>query len=250
MCLNGGRFRVEVDWVLTSGRSGSGTARPLTEDTGLFWFFDEDNIELVVKILDGRNSNHHFWVFYGALSNVGYTLKVTDTRTGRVKRYRNPRGRFASRGDTEAFPAVHFPDPPDPQPPLSTPPYLERESAPVPNESSSSCRSSASNLCLNDNRFRVEVDWVLADGRSGRGIAKPLTNDTGYFWFFNQSNVELVVKALDGRPVNGNFWIFYGALSNVEYTLKVTDTQTGKVKRYRNPRGRFASRGETRAFPP
>ncbi len=91
---------------------------------------------------------------------------------------------------------------------------------------------------------------MLADGRSGRGIARSLTDDTGYFWFFSESNVELIVKALDGRAINGNFWIFYGALSNVEYTLKVTDTRTGKVKRYRNPRGRFASRGDTQAFPP
>ncbi len=42
LCLNGGRFRVEVDWVLTSGKSGSGIARPLTEDTGLFWFFNKE----------------------------------------------------------------------------------------------------------------------------------------------------------------------------------------------------------------
>ena len=64
----------------------------------------------------------------------------------------------------------------------------------------------------------------------------PLTGDTGAFWFFDAANIELVVKVLDGRPVNGNFWLFYGALSNVEYTLTVTDTETGAVKTYSNPR--------------
>ena len=57
-----------------------------------------------------------------------------------------------------------------------------------------------------------------------------------------------MVKALDGRPVNGHFWLFYGALSNVEYTLTVTDTQTGKIKTYTNPSGRFASVADTQAF--
>ena len=48
--------------------------------------------------------------------------------------------------------------------------------------------------------------------------------------------------------MNGKFWVFYGALSNVEYTLRVTDTATGKVKTYTNPAGRFASAGDSDAF--
>lgn len=77
-----------------------------------------------------------------------------------------------------------------------------------------------------------------------------MTSDTGYFWFFNSSNVELVVKVLDARTLNNRFWVFFGALSNVEYTLRVTDTVTGNVKTYVNPSGRFASVGDTDAFSP
>ena len=60
--------------------------------------------------------------------------------------------------------------------------------------------------------------------------------------------IEVVLKVLDGRPVNGKFWVFYGALSNVEYTLTVTDTQTGVEKTYFNPLGRLASVADTGAF--
>ena len=67
-------------------------------------------------------------------------------------------------------------------------------------------------------------------------------------WFFQPSNVELVVKVLDGRAVNGRFWVFYGALSNVEYTITVTDTVTGAVKTYFNPQGNLASVADTEAF--
>ena len=76
---------------------------PLTSDSGAFWFFQPSNIELVVKVLDGRAINGHFWVFYGALSNVGYTITVTDTATGESKTYTNPEGHLASLADTEAF---------------------------------------------------------------------------------------------------------------------------------------------------
>ncbi|MGH9367567.1 MAG: hypothetical protein ACRD3M_07825 [Thermoanaerobaculia bacterium] len=56
-----------------------------------------------MKILDGRAINAHFWVFFGALTNVGYTITVMDTVTGAVRTYDNLEGRLASGADTEAF---------------------------------------------------------------------------------------------------------------------------------------------------
>jgi len=105
-CLNEGRFQVEVEWADFSGGSGQGTTVDATDDTGIFWFFREDNLELAVKVLDGRAVNGKWWVFYGALTNVEFTLTVTDTLTGDVLTYENPSGNFASRGDTTAFDGV------------------------------------------------------------------------------------------------------------------------------------------------
>ena len=76
----------------------------------------------------------------------------------------------------------------------------------------------------------------------------PLTGDTGWFWFFGPTNVEVILKVLDGTPVNGKHWVFYGALSNVEYTLRVTDTTTGAVRTYTNPSGNLASVADIGAF--
>jgi len=85
LCLNGGRFRAEVTWrIPSSGLEGTGTPIPLTADTGAFWFFQPSNYELLVKVLDGRALNDHFWVFYGSLTNVEFDLTVTDTVTGTV----------------------------------------------------------------------------------------------------------------------------------------------------------------------
>jgi hypothetical protein len=104
LCLNGGRFRVAVDWdVETQNQSGAGMAVPLTSDTGYFWFFSANNIELVVKVVDGRSFNGRFWVFYGALSNVKYRITVTNAVTGDVRVYENPSGQLASVADTAAF---------------------------------------------------------------------------------------------------------------------------------------------------
>lgn len=103
-------------------------------------------------------------------------------------------------------------------------------------------------LCLTSARFRVQVSWRASDGRTGAGTAVPLSEDTGSFWFFNAANLELMIKILDARSINGRFWVFYGALSDVQYTITVTDTESGAVKTYENPQGRLASIADTSAF--
>jgi hypothetical protein len=110
------------------------------------------------------------------------------------------------------------------------------------------CVPTATRLCLGGNRFSVEATWTVPSLGSGAGQAVPLTGDTGVFWFFSSSNLELTVKVLDGRAVNRHFWIFFGGLSDVVYTLRVTDLQTGLQETYQNPAGRFASVADVAAF--
>ena len=241
LCLNGGRFKLEAAWKDFSGHTGVGKSVPLTGDTGAFWFFGPENIEVLAKVLDARDLNGKFWFFYGALSNVEYTLTLTDTATGAVKTYHNPAGTFASVGDTSALPGSSAASLA-----ANVGEGLELES--VAPAGKATCAAGPTALCLNGGRFRVEIAWKDFSGRTGAGQASALTGDTGTFWFFGPENIEVAVKVLDGRAGNGHWWVFFGALSNVEYTMTVTDTATGARKTYRNPKGRFASVGDTAAF--
>ena len=255
LCLNGGRFQVRVNWQVPSqGSSGVGTGVALTGDTGYFWFFSPNNIELVVKVVDGRAVNGMFWVFYGALSNVQYTIAVTDTVMGTVKVYENPSGNLASVADTAAFAGSSGLTTGEEESRVQGPTLNVEEPPTVdvrPAEADEACTPGPNTLCLNNGRFKTEVSWrVPSQGTSGVGTAVPLTGDTGQFWFFSSNNIELVIKALDGTPVNGQYWIFYGALSNVEYTITVTDTVTGYVKTFVNPSGNLASVADTSGFHP
>jgi hypothetical protein len=244
LCLHGGRFeaRVTLKNPLT-GQPGAGAARPLTTDTGAFWFFGEDNLELILKVLDGRGVNGHFWVYIGALSDVEYTVEIVDTATLRTKTYRNRAGRLASQADAMAFPDVGQ------ELPVVTPtPKVAAARA----KAAGSCVPSPEILCLGDGRFQVEVRFTdprLGSPLDSRAQAIPLTGDTGAFWFFDARNVELMIKILDGRPHNGHFWIYYGALSDVRYTITVTDTVTQEVKAYENAPGRLVSRADVEALP-
>jgi hypothetical protein len=109
------------------------------------------------------------------------------------------------------------------------------------------CGQPSAGLCL-AGRFLVTISWSTTDGQSGQGTPVTLTGDTGYFWFFNSANVEVVVKVLDGSAINGHFWVFYGALSNVAYTITVFDTQTQTSRTYTNQNGQMASHADTSAF--
>lgn len=96
LCLGGGRYSVEAVWKDFQGNEGKGWVAALsTADSGLFWFFHPDNWELMVKVLDGCVRNGHHWVFAAGMTNVEYTLTVTDTVTGEVATYHNPLGRVA-----------------------------------------------------------------------------------------------------------------------------------------------------------
>jgi streptogramin lyase len=104
LCLNGARFQVTVAWnVSDQGTSGVGHTQPLTGDTGAFWFFTPNNIEVVVKVVDGRAFNGRFWVFIGSLSDVEYHVLVRDLVTDHVNAYVNQEGTLQSFADTAAF---------------------------------------------------------------------------------------------------------------------------------------------------
>ena len=92
------------------------------------------------------------------------------------------------------------------------------------------CVVDPNTLCLSASRFMVTADYETADGTRGAGHAIPLTSNTGYFWFFNPTNVEVVTKVLPfcADPYN-SIWVFAAGLTNVQVTLTYTDTNNGTV---------------------
>lgn len=111
------------------------------------------------------------------------------------------------------------------------------------------CVSDATTLCLGAGRFRLRAQFRTADGAQGAAQVVPLTADTGYFWFFNAANVEMIVKVIPGCLANGRQWVFAGGLTDVEVGLSVADTTTGATKLYSNSLGTpFAPIQDTSAF--
>ena len=261
-CALGSRFGVTVNWRDQFGNQGSGRAVPLTADTGYFWFFSQENVELVVKVLDGCGVNDSYWVFAGGLTDVEATIVVDDSVTGTSRTYFNPlKTPFRPIQDTSAFQGCTSPRPTEITQ-VKTPGQAwadimsEVGALDIPQPGAARSVVSSSQLacddegvlCLNQNRFEVEVDWTTATS-SGTGQPVAITADTGYFWFFDKANIELVVKVLDACGINNSYWVFAGGLTDQGATVRVTDTTTGTVKTYTNKRGtKFAPVQDTSAF--
>ncbi|HTR03278.1 MAG TPA: PKD domain-containing protein [Thermoanaerobaculia bacterium] len=112
------------------------------------------------------------------------------------------------------------------------------------------CQSGQGFLCLDNGRFQVNANWTKPTGENGAGTAVKLTDDSGYFWFFDESNIEMVVKVLDGCGLNGKYWVFAAGLTNVQVNWQVVDTQTRATFVQVNPLNTpFAPVQATDAFP-
>lgn len=249
LCLAGGRFQVRAQWTTPQGQSGTGQARALTADTGYFWFFDEANVEIVLKVLDACGFSGNFWVFATGLTDVHALIEVLDTVTGESRVYVNPLGvQFQPIQDTGHLFVCSA---------VATPPasaQSQRIPAPPPETFSAAavgpCVADGRTLCLRNGRFEVRADWATPNGSQGQGQAVALTSDTGYFWFFDAANVEVVLKILDGCGLTQNYWVFAGGLTDVYVRLTVRDTLTGFVWTRENPlRTPFQPIQDVRALP-
>ena len=238
MCLQDSRFEVRVDWWTGAGRSGPGSVDPAgTNDSGLFRFFDRDNWEILIKVLDGCALNGHVWVYGASTTDLGYSIRVRDTVSGESAEYRNEAGRPAPAiTDNEAFSAAcgegrgaasasrHVATD------RSTGLLRKPLSLVAARSATSGCAGSDSSLCLADSRFEVTVDWSTADGGRGPARAVPVgTNNSGLFYFFEPGNWEMLIKVLDGCAINDHHWVYAASATDQGLDIVVTDTLTGKT---------------------
>ncbi len=121
-----------------------------------------------------------------------------------------------------------------------------------PGDPAGTCDPDDFTLCLQDERYRVEVDWWTAGGENGRGaVVREGTNDSGIFRFFDDANWEVLVKVLDACDVDRRHWVFAAATTDVGYEIAVTDTAgADRPWVHRNAPGTpAAATTDTSAFP-
>src|SRR5262249_4194469 len=88
----------------------------------------------------------------------------------------------------------------------------------------------------------------------GVGLAIPQNDVFGYFALpsltGNPDNPEVFVKILDGTALNGQYWVFYGHLTDLIYDITVTEVATGRSKTYHKEAGTTPGGFDTSGFAP
>lgn len=227
LCAASRRFKVQVDWYnLHDHTNGVGRVIESSDGSGFFAFGDSSNVELMVKVQDSGDAVK---VYYSQLSDSFFDLFVTDTRTGNYKVYTTTQQCGAI--DQNAFPVSAA---------------AAAEASPVPAAAAARCRPGADKLCLQKGRFQVTAEWRdPASGEGGKAGAMPVSPTSGAFHFGNPGSPELVAKIVNQ---GGRIDVYYGAFSDLEYTITVTDLRTGAAKAYRNNAGRYCGGSEIGAF--
>jgi hypothetical protein len=248
LCLLDGRFTATVVAVdPRSGRSEAGRAVPQADRFGYFslpgFTGDPTFPEVVVKMVDATSFDGGFWLFHTGLTDLQYTLSVVDTVTGRQKSYSNDRSdpqSLCGGADTETF---------------TTDPVADAQSG-APRSAKVLPGEGSPQLDLLG-RFQATLSAVdPRTGRTATGIAVAQGAKWGYFSlpaFTNDATLpEVFLKMVDATALPGGyFWVFHTGLTDLEYTLTVTDRETGTQRVYRNDRSdpsRLCGAADTRAF--
>lgn len=258
LCLAEQQFRVTAEW--TTSRAGDdwrpATAEPVSSNAGYFHFFDAQNPELLIKVLDGCAINRHKWVYAAGMTDVGAGFRVTELATGRERVYRKTEvGRLMPTvTDTQAFPCAAEPSGVAADPAATgnagagVASLAAAHLATVPGGQAARAPSSVSQpfqgppwangptYVLNE-RFQMYGRWTSPTDR-GALHGAPMTRDSMAIHFFTPANIEIVVKVLDGCAINGHWWLFMAGMTDVEFDFRVKDMQTGQLWRVANALGK------------
>lgn len=96
--------------------------------------------------------------------------------------------------------------------------------------------------CLGGGRFEALVEWTEwhrspADRQTGR-ILLPEAPNSGLFASSQSAAPQLLVNVQDGCSVNGHYWLSLATAADLEVTVRVRDTVTGRTWVWFNPAGR------------
>ncbi|MYA08556.1 MAG: hypothetical protein F4060_10810 [Holophagales bacterium] len=218
--------------------------------SGLLYFFEADNAEVLVKVLDGCAENGHRWVFVAPVTTLAFNLRVDETTTGRSWTHRNPRGgrTATTASDLQAFPcgsAAAQAAPRTPMAPASAtqPIVAGGQAACDPRPVTTLAGGFTVNMCieyLKDGRTvaRDMQDYGLGPGKSA------------LLYAFDRDNAEVLIKVLDGCAVNGHRWVFVAPVTTLAFNLSIEPVGGGRPWTYGNVLGRSAAaRSDLTAFP-
>ena len=239
-----------------------------SRESGLLYFFDKDNSEVLIKVLDACKVNGHRWVFVAPVTTLAFNLYVDETATGERWVHRNPRGgaTATTKSDISAFPcspaasvsrvagAIDVVDG------IDGTELVDAGFAASPAVAASAARVERVS------RSPVKVTQPVTAGGEAECEPRPVrTLDGGYtvnmcvehirddetvvevvqdyeldskqsaiLYFFDRNNAEVLIKVLDGCGINGHRWVFVAPVTTLAFNLSIEPPDGGKPWTHQN----------------
>lgn len=98
-------------------------------------------------------------------------------------------------------------------------------------------------LCLDGGRFEATVEWSRSvvgredRNRDFRRVTLPEAPNSGFFASPSREEPQILVNVVDRCAESGHYGLDLAAVTDLEFTLRVRDTQTGRTRVYFHPAG-------------
>ena len=234
------------------------------DQSGLLYFSDRDDAEILVKMLDGCSVNGHRWVFLAPVTDLPFRLAIRESgpyvEDRRQDWYydseRRPQEEIAYHSDgnlegrtartvidTMAFPCTTA-EVAAAKTDLAVP-----ASVPLLSGAATGCEPSGPALTLLDG-YRVSMCFETENGETGNAKDWELESSRmGLLYFLDPDLVDALIKVRDDCAVGGNVSVFVAPATTAAFNLRV-ESPNGYVWRHSNRLGETAEAvSDVSAFP-
>ena len=250
-----------------------------SRESGLLYFFDRDNSEVLIKVLDACKVNQHRWVFVAPVTTLAFNLHVDETATGERWTHRNPQGGVTAttRSDLTAFPCdpaaasatvaggaagidgVDLVDAGFPEAAAAPPPASVERESPGPVKVSRPVAAGGEAECEPEPvlslRGGYTVNMCVEHVRDGETVVEEVkdygldSEQSAILYFFQRDNAEVLIKLLDGCKINGHRWAFVAPVTTLAFNLSIEPPGGGKAWTHENRLNQTAaSKSDIKAF--
>jgi len=237
-------------FVLTDKEQGEGNLIYSTPSARLFTFGEQGTIDLVVQVMDAKLTNGHYWTTVANPTNFGVEVFVKDTtpiarqtQHKAVKTFSKALGADGNVFHDQISFDVDY---------MRSTPRERNEDVLEFQKGRRDCATfkrmnrqplemvgNAKTETLLKGRFKVEMEWKDFFHQKRTGYVTKVSDSSAVFFLEDSTCVDAVFN-INEDGENVWFWASHASLTNVDYTITVTDTFSSKRNTYKNLRKEWA----------
>ena len=234
-----------------------------SRESGILYFFDRDNAEVLVKVLDACAISDYLWVYVAPVTTLAFNLRIDEVGTDRFWEHRNPRGG----GDAATASALkHFPCDPDAAVVAGTVASGDQgvvtagdlrdgvdlvdagfRPASIQHALTAGERSDCEPQPVATMKGGYEVAMCVEFLKDGEPSSTPVkdygleSEQSAILYFFDKNNAEVLIKVLEPPGGNCGRWVFVAPVTDLAFNIEVRPPDGGTPWIRSNPFGRTAA---------